>query len=180
MKYLVVSDIHGGKDSAAKVKALWESGNYTAILSLGDILYHGPRNDLPADYNPKECIALLKPLGQDIINVRGNCDGEVDEMVLGVPILRESNILFVGNRKIFMAHSHTLFPGKNLELRAGDVFLYGHTHIPMAKEKDGIYLCNPGSMTLPKENHPKTYGVLDETGFTIYTWDEKEYMRIAF
>lgn len=180
--YLVVSDLHGSLIAAQKIQELYATGKFKAILCCGDILYHGPRNDLPSDYAPKQVIAILNTMKQSIINVKGNCDGEVDQMVLQFPIENLTNTLYLQNRKVFMTHGHHLNPSSDLSfLNTGDIFLYGHVHLPYSYQNDqGIYILNPGSIALPKENHPKTYAILSETGFTICTLDDKEYQSVQF
>lgn len=180
MKYLVISDIHGALSGA---QAMLEAKNIhktDMILCLGDILYHGPRNDLPNDYAPKKVIPIMNQVKNEIIAVRGNCEAEVDQMVLEFPCMADYNILPLQNRKIFLSHGHIYSPSHLPTLNPEDAFLSGHTHIPTAKKENGIYLLNPGSISLPKENHPRTYALLDETGFTVYTLDHKQYMQIFF
>ena len=180
MKYLVISDIHG---AAEGIRSALEAISYhgcDAILCLGDVLYHGPRNELPADYAPKEVIARLNPLHEKITAVRGNCDAEVDQMVLDFPVTADYNILYLGGRKVFMSHGHIYGPEHLPRLQAGDVFLSGHTHIPTCEISEGIYLLNPGSCALPKGTHPRSYGILDEHGFTVYSLDLREYQSIHF
>ncbi|MBR2595440.1 MAG: phosphodiesterase [Solobacterium sp.] len=180
MKYLVISDIHG---AAEGIRSTLEAISYhgcDAVLCLGDVLYHGPRNELPADYAPKEVIARLNPLHEKITAVRGNCDAEVDQMVLDFPVTADYNILYLGGRKVFMSHGHIYGPEHLPRLQAGDVFLSGHTHIPTCEISEGIYLLNPGSCALPKGTHPRSYGILDEHGFTVYSLDHREYQSIHF
>ncbi len=177
-KLLVVSDIHGAMAGAELVLDALRTHNPDLILCLGDILYHGPRNDLPATYAPKQVIPIMNGLKDRIIAVRGNCEAEVDQMVLEFPVMGDYNILPFQGRKIFMSHGHVYGPAKLPVLNEGDIFLSGHTHIPTAHKKDGIYLLNPGSVSLPKENHPPTYGLFDETGFTVYKADHTPYMHI--
>lgn len=178
--YLVVSDIHGGVNGAKTILELLKTNDFTNILLLGDILYHGPRNDLPKDYAPKEVITILNSMATKIIAVRGNCEAEVDQMVLNFPCLADYNIIPFKGHKIFMSHGHIYSPDKLPLLNDNDIFLSGHTHIPTAYQKDGIYLLNPGSITLPKENHPCTYATLNEKSFTIYTRNHKAYKQISF
>lgn len=180
MKYLVVSDIHGALKGASAIKELEDFHETDAVLLLGDILYHGPRNDLPEDYAPKEVIPLISALKDRIIAVRGNCDAEVDQMVLGFPISADYNELFVGKHKVFMTHGHVYSPKNMPELSSGMIFLSGHTHLPEAHQKDGVFILNPGSISLPKGGHPCTYGILDKKGFKIFTLDHEEYMKISF
>ena len=180
MKYLVVSDIHGAYSGAKALEESFKYHNCDAILCCGDILYHGPRNDLPHDYEPKKVIEIIKSLTTDIITVRGNCDGEVDEMVLGFPIQSTTNYFYLDkDHKVCMSHGHVFSPEHLPPLKPHSIFLSGHTHIPTAGiNENGIYLLNPGSISLPKGNHPRTYAILDEKSFTIYTLDHTEYMHI--
>ena len=179
MKYLVISDLHGSKSSAAAVRGLLELHACSKILCLGDVLYHGPRNDLPSDYAPKEVIALLNPLAEKIIGVRGNCDAEVDQMVLDFDVHSDDQRIPFGSHRVYLTHGH-LEPEK-IRLTEGDIHLSGHTHVPVCERKDGIIYLNPGSMTLPKENHPRSYGVLEEDRFTVRKLeDHSVYMELRF
>lgn len=181
MKYLVVSDIHGALSGAEAVKKAKEYHQIQTVLCLGDILYHGPRNDLPEDYAPKKVITIMNDLKDNIIAVRGNCEAEVDQMVLQFACMADYNIIPMDQRKVFMSHGHIYSPDNLPSLTKGDIFLSGHTHVPTTNiNEEGIYLLNPGSVSLPKENHPRTYAVLSEDDFTIYTLDHKEYMHISF
>lgn len=178
--YLVISDIHGSLDGALLVKNAFKKHNADCILCLGDILYHGPRNDLPNDYYPKKVIPILNDLANYIISVRGNCDAEVDQMVLDFACTSDYNIIPYQNNKIFMSHGHIYSPNNLPTLNKGDLFLSGHTHIPTAElNNEGIYLLNPGSISLPKNGHPKTYGTLQNNIFNIYTIENDLYMSIT-
>lgn len=178
MKYLVISDIHGALHGAEMMMDAFTYHNCDWILCLGDILYHGPRNDVPEDYAPKKVIEIMNTQKDHITSVRGNCEAEVDQMVLNFPCMSDSNTIFIGNRRVFMTHGH-LFSENNLPpLNKGDLFLSGHTHIPVVKETDGIFFGNPGSASLPKQNHPCTYGILDESSFTVFTAEHKVYIKI--
>ncbi len=182
MKYLVVSDIHGSLSGAEALKESYLYHQADAILCCGDILYHGPRNDLPEDYAPKKVIEIIKSLTTEIISVRGNCDGEVDEMVLGFPLLSTTNYFYLTKKhKVCMSHGHVYTPVNLPPLKPSSIFLSGHTHIPTAGVNDnGVYLFNPGSISLPKENHPRTYAILEENHFTIYKLDHSVYMNKDF
>ncbi len=180
MKFLVISDIHGALSGAEAIVEAMKYHNLKQILCLGDILYHGPRNDLPEDYAPKKVIPIMNDLKNDIISVRGNCDAEVDQMVLEFPCMADYNIIPFDTHKVFMSHGHIYSPNNLPTLEENDCFLSGHTHIPTAKKENGIFLLNPGSISLPKENHPRSYAVLTEDDFTIYTLDHTEYMHIPF
>lgn len=180
MKYLVFSDLHGSFDALQFVLNAYKKYDCDAFLCLGDILYHGPRNDLPKSYNPKKVIEELNPYGPKILAVKGNCDGEVDQMVLNFPVLATYNSFYFNHRRFFLSHGHTYSPNNLPELENGSVFLSGHTHIPTAKKENGIYLLNPGSCALPKQNHPQTIAVLDENRFEIFKEDGSSYMHIDF
>lgn len=180
MKYLVVSDIHGDIVGATSAIEAFQYHHADKILCLGDVLYHGPRNDLPKDYAPKKVIALLNEYANSIVAVRGNCEAEVDQMVLNFPCMADYNIIPEKNRNLFLTHGHIYSPNHLPILAKNDCFLSGHTHIPTCDKKDDIYLLNPGSISLPKQNHPRTYAILDEEAFTIYTLDHQEYMKVTF
>lgn len=180
MKILVVSDIHGSYQSAHYIKKLLEETGAKVCCLLGDILYHGPRNDIPEGYEPKKVIRELNDISGQLIVVRGNCDSEVDQMVLEFPIMAEYNYILFDDRKIFVTHGHVYTVDEHPKLNDGDCMLSGHTHIPTAYEKDGIYYLNPGSITLPKENNPRSYGVLDENGFIVYSIEQEIIQFIEF
>lgn len=167
MKLFVISDIHGSVYYLEKAMERLEKENADMILILGDILYHGARNPLPKDYNPKEVIEILNNHKEKIIAIKGNCDSEVDEMVLEFPIMSTYSNIIYNDKRLFLTHGHIYNEENMVSLNKGDVFLYGHTHIPRAEKKDGIYYINPGSITLPKENNPHTYGVLEDDIFEI-------------
>jgi len=180
MKYLIISDIHGDVSSAAFLETTAQQIQPDRILCLGDILYHGPRNDLPEQYAPKKVIPIMNAMKDQMIAVRGNCDAEVDQMVLAFPCMADYNVIPFGSRNIFMSHGHIYSPEHLPNMKENDIFLSGHTHIPTAKKENNIYLLNPGSITLPKNGHPRTYAILDEHTFTIYTMDQDMYMKIDF
>lgn len=162
MKLMIASDIHGSAYYCKKMLEAFDRENAARLLLLGDILYHGPRNDLPRDYVPKEVIALLNERKQQILCVRGNCDTEVDQMVLEFPILADYCVLPVGDRLIYATHGHNYNMQIPPPLQPGDVLLHGHTHIPAWKPfgTDNLYL-NPGSVSIPKEQSAHGYMVLD-------------------
>ena len=172
MKYLIASDIHGSAYWAERLCAAIESEQPDRIVLLGDLLYHGPRNDLPREYAPKEVIPLLNGKKEKLLCVRGNCDAEVDQMVLEFPVLADYAVLPVGQRLIYATHGH-IYHVKNLPpLAPGDVLLHGHTHVPAWTEfgQGNLYL-NPGSVSIPKENSPHSYMTLE--GNTMQ-WKELE------
>ena len=180
MRWMIASDIHGSAKYCEKMFARFKEEQADRLILLGDLLYHGPRNDLPDGYAPKEVIELLNDHADELLCVRGNCEAEVDQMVLSFPVMADYNCLFFHDRRIFMSHGHVYGPGHLPDLPFGTMFLSGHTHIPTAYEKDGLLLCNPGSVSLPKNSHPCTYGLIDETGFTVYTFDHQVYMHAGW
>jgi len=160
MAYLIFSDIHGSEDSTKRMAALFNGGSYEGILLLGDLLYHGPRNDLPDGYAPKKVIQILNSLADKIVAVRGNCDAEVDQMVLTFPIMETYRTVDLDGRRFIMTHGHVYNEEKAPP--GGMAVLYGHTHIPVLHEVSGRLFYNPGSATIPKGGFPRSYGVFDE------------------
>lgn len=179
MKYLIASDIHGSFYYCEKLMEAFEKESAHKLILLGDILYHGPRNDLPAMYEPKKVIPILNEKKNQILAVRGNCDAEVDQMVLEFPIMADYAVLELKDgRQLYMSHGHVYNENNLLPMEEGDVFLYGHTHVLRAEEKNGIHFWNPGSVSIPKEGNPPTYGILEENRFVIKTFENeviKEY-----
>lgn len=160
MKLFVISDIHGSVYYLKKALEKFESTKSDLLVILGDILYHGPRNDLPREYNPKEVVKMLSEYKTKILAIKGNCDAYVDEMVLPFPLVSES-IIFNNGKRIFLTHGHILNKDNMPKLNAGDIMLYGHFHIPFIIEQDGIIIANPSSISLPKENNPESYMIID-------------------
>jgi len=172
MKWMIASDLHGSAYYCRKMLEAFEREGADRLFLLGDLLYHGPRNDLPREYAPKEVIPLLNGKKEKLLCVRGNCDAEVDQMVLGFPVLADYAVLPVGQRLIYATHGH-IYHVKNLPpLAPGDVLLHGHTHVPAWTEfgQGNLYL-NPGSVSIPKENSPHSYMTLE--GNTMQ-WKELE------
>lgn len=168
---MFISDIHGSSYYVAKAIEKYKEEGADYIVLLGDILYHGPRNSLPKEYEPKKVIQILNDLKDKIICVRGNCDAEVDQMVLEFPIMSDYNIIFHNNKRIFATHGH-LFNESNMPpIEDGDIIIHGHTHIPVAKKLDNRYILNPGSISLPKENNPNSYGIIEGKEFLIKDFD---------
>ena len=167
MNIMIASDIHG---SAYYCRLLMEAVRREQagrLLLLGDILYHGPRNDLPREYDPKAVIAMLSDLTIPVSSVRGNCDADVDQMVLPFPILSDSCLLFVEDKTIFATHGHLFHKDHLPPLSRGDVLLHGHTHVPAWEWLDeGVLYLNPGSAALPKEESPHSYMML--SGRDVY------------
>lgn len=161
MKLMIASDIHGSSYHCRKMLEAYEREQADRLLLLGDILYHGPRNDLPKDYNPKEVIAMLNPLKQSLLCVRGNCDTEVDQMVLDFPILADYCLLELDGQTIFATHGHHYNPENPPMLKDGDILLNGHTHIPANRNMGTYTYMNPGSVSIPKEGSAHGYMLYD-------------------
>lgn len=167
MKLFFISDIHGSEYYLSQAIEEFEKEGADYLIILGDILYHGARNDLPKAYNPKGIIKILNNYKDKIIAVRGNCDSEVDQMVLDFPIMSDSSDILYEGRRLFLSHGHIYNEDNMPSLRQGSAFIYGHTHILRAEKKNGIYFLNPGSISLPKENNPHSYGLLEGDLFEI-------------
>lgn len=174
MKWLIASDIHGSAFYCKMLIDAYNAEKADKLLLLGDILYHGPRNDLPKDYAPKAVIEMLNGIKNDILCVRGNCDTEVDQMVLTFPIMADYAVICEKGRFIYATHGHT-FNSLNLPpVKAGDILLHGHTHVPKCeKNPDHIYI-NPGSVSIPKENSPHSYMILENGCFYWKNLENKE------
>ena len=162
MKLMIASDIHGSGYYCEKMFQAYDAEKADKLVLLGDLLYHGPRNDLPEQYQPREVIRLLNERKQEILCVAGNCEASVDQMVLEFPVMADYAIFYIGERMIFATHGH-IHNEENLPmLKKGDILLHGHTHIPvMVNRGDYIYL-NPGSVSIPKENSAHSYMILED------------------
>ncbi len=177
MRIMIASDIHGSAFYCKKMLEAYKKENAERLLLLGDILYHGPRNDLPEGYNPKEVIAMLNPLSSELLCVRGNCDTEVDQMVLDFPMLAEYAILYLDGKVIFATHGHNFNPSNPPKIKKGDILLNGHTHIPAFEEKDGFTYVNPGSVSIPKDGSEHGYILLDGNTLQWKNLDSEVYME---
>ena len=177
MKLVIASDIHGAADACARLMAAIEQESPDRIVLLGDLLYHGPRNDLPADYAPKRVIEMLNSIADRVIAVRGNCEAEVDQMVLAFPCMADQNVLLDPNAPggpytLFLTHGHIYGPGYHNSvdawpaLPARSALVYGHTHIKVSEknEKRGAWVFNPGSVGIPKDGSA-SYGVYENGSF---------------
>lgn len=171
MKILIASDIHGSAFYCKKLLDAFEIEKDDKLLLLGDILYHGPRNDLPVQYDPKSVIAMLNPLKERIFCVRGNCDTEVDQMVLQFPIMAEYCLLEVNGHTVFATHGHKFNTSNLPPITNGDILLHGHTHVPVCDERDGYVYMNPGSVSIPKENSAHGYMILEGNTFVWKDFD---------
>ena len=151
MKLLIASDIHGSAYWCGKLLQLAQQEQPDKLILLGDVLYHGPRNDLPRDYAPKQVIAMLSDWADKILCVRGNCEAEVDQMVLNFPCMATYSQLLVDGRTLFLTHGHHYNPDQLPALKRGDVFLYGHTHVKLDEIRGEVRCLNPGSVSIPKD-----------------------------
>lgn len=167
MKLLIASDLHGSAYYCRKLLEAVKRENASKVLLLGDLLYHGPRNDLPLEYAPKDVAAMLNGIKEKLLCVRGNCDTEVDQMMLEFPVLSDSAMLCWEGAVIYAAHGHHDFPA----MQEGNVIVSGHTHIPVDYIKHGVRYINPGSVSIPKDNSWHGYIVLENE---IFTWKNLE------
>jgi len=176
MKIFFMSDIHGSAFFLKKAIDAYERENCKYMVLLGDILYSGPRNNFPKDYEPKEVLRILNKYADKIIAVRGNCDSEVDQMVLDFPILSDYSYLIYNNRRLFLTHGH-IYNRDNFQ-KAGkdDVLIHGHTHIPIAEKVEDRLILNPGSISLPKNNSSNSYAILEDNTFTVKDLDGNPFL----
>lgn len=179
MKVMFISDIHGSYLYAKKAIEIFEREKMDRLVILGDVLYHGPRNPLPQGYDCKKVAKLLNQYKDRIIAVRGNCDAEVDQMLLDFNVSKDYETLDVDGHHFFLSHGH-IYNEENLPiLNKGDIFVYGHIHKPVAKKKDILFVINPSSISLPKERK-NSYGVYEKDTFTVYTFDRQVVTSIDF
>lgn len=165
MKFIIASDIHGSAYYCRMLLEAFEKEKADKILLLGDILYHGPRNDLPKEYAPKEVIAMLNPLKDKILCVRGNCDTEVDQMVLDFPVLADYAVIVADNTVIYATHGHKYNEVNLPPVAEGDILFCGHTHIPVINKHEKYTYMNTGSVSIPKENSPHSFVVFENGNF---------------
>lgn len=165
MKLLIASDLHGSAYYTQKLLERCEQEAPEKLILLGDVLYHGPRNDLPREYAPKQVIAQLSPLAERILCVRGNCDCEVDQMVLPFPVLADYGWLYLDGRTIYLTHGHVVNKAHPLAFSKGDILLHGHTHIPACEDCGDFMYLNPGSVSIPKENSAHSYMTYEDGVF---------------
>lgn len=173
MKYFFASDIHGSSYYCKMMLDAYKKEKADRLVILGDLLYHGPRNDLPREYAPKEVIQMLNNHREELYVVRGNCDAEVDQMVLHFPIMADYCIIMDGQRTIYASHGHIYNENNLPPLKNGDIFIHGHTHVLKAEEREGYTLLNPGSVSLPKEGNIPSYAVLEDGLFQIKGFDSQ-------
>ena len=171
MKLMVASDIHGSKYYCQKTIEAFQREEADKLILLGDILYHGPRNDLPREYAPKEVISLLNPIKDRILCVRGNCDTEVDQMVLEFPIMADYAVILNGSNTIYATHGHKYNEDNLPPLQQGDILMNGHTHVPKCTQHSNYIYMNPGSVSIPKGGSAHSYMIIDGDD---YSWKSLE------
>lgn len=181
MKILLLSDIHGSRGACQQALQVYHDQQAERLILLGDLLNHGPRNPLPLDYDPPAVAESLNRHSAEILAVRGNCDNEADQTLLDFNIKADYNVLQLPDRRIFLSHGHIYDP-QHLPptFGPGDVFLFGHIHLPLAEKQEDYYLGNPGSCALPHQGYPPSYGLLTPTNFTVYDFSGKTLAMIAF
>ncbi len=162
MKLMIASDIHGSALYCRQMLEAYEREGAERLLLLGDILYHGPRNDLPDRYAPKEVLAMLNEVREELFCVRGNCDTEVDQMVLSFPVLADYAVFWLGGRLVYATHGHHYNPQTPPPLKKGDILLNGHTHVPKCEAFGEFLYLNPGSVSIPKEGSPRGYLIWED------------------
>lgn len=177
---MIASDIHGSAYYCSKMLEAYQKEHAERLVLLGDLLYHGPRNDLPKDYNPKEVISMLNKLKEDILCVRGNCDAQVDQMVLAFPIMAEYCILCQENYTIYATHGHVFHEQNVPPLKQRDILIHGHTHIPACHEYEHYIYMNPGSISIPKEGSQAGYMIIDGKDFLWKDLDGKVYKQYHY
>ncbi len=180
MKLMFASDIHGSLYYAEKTVNAFKAEKAEKLILLGDLLYHGPRNDLPKDYNPKGVIELLNGCNQNIMAVRGNCEAEVDQMVLDFNVMADYALIFEKGRTWFITHGHIYNTSNPPKLNRGDLLIHGHTHIQTVEEQpEGYVYINPGSVAIPKNGSSHSYMIYDDGKFEIKDFEgnvTKEYI----
>ncbi|ABP61514.1 phosphodiesterase [Enterobacter sp. 638] len=174
MKLMFASDIHGSLPATERVLSLFEQSGAQWLIILGDVLNHGPRNALPEGYAPAQVADKLNQYAGEIIAVRGNCDSEVDQMLLHFPITAPWQQVLLENCRLFLTHGHLFGPDNLPALTTGDVLVYGHTHIPVAERRGEIMHFNPGSVSIPKGGHAPSYGVLDDNQLRVIALNDQQ------
>ena len=177
MKLMIASDIHGSARWCERMLEAWRREAPERLILLGDLLYHGPRNDLPEAYAPKEVIAMLNGVAPHVLCVRGNCEAEVDQMVLAFPVMADYGVLFAEGHALYATHGHVHNEGNPPPLQPGDVLLCGHTHVPCCRRHEEFIYANPGSVAIPKQNTPHSYAVLEAGTMVWKDLEGGEFMR---
>ena len=171
MKWIIASDIHGSAHWCRRLLEAFEREGADRLMLLGDILYHGPRNPLPEGYAPAEVAAMLNSMSESICCVQGNCDSQVDQMVLDFPIMADYALLSYKERLIYFTHGHIHSSEQPPKLKKGDILVHGHTHVSVCEDHGYYTYLNPGSASLPKAGYPHSYLVF-ENG--VFTWKDMD------
>ncbi len=179
MKLMIASDIHGSAYYCEKLLAAYDREGADRLLLLGDVLYHGPRNDLPKEYAPKKVIEMLNQRRNEILCVRGNCDTEVDQMVLEFPVLADYAVIAEGETVIYATHGHNYNETKLPPMANGSILLNGHTHVSKCTVHDGYVYMNPGSVSIPKEGTAHGYMIFESGKFVWKDLDGVEYLSYS-
>lgn len=179
MKFFIASDIHGSAYYCEKLLEAFDREGADRLILLGDILYHGPRNDLPGDYSPKRVIDLLNARKSRILCVRGNCEADVDQMVLEFPVLAEYALMPVGERMVFITHGHKFNKDSLPPLEKGDILLHGHTHVTACDDMGDYVYMNPGSVSIPKDGSPRGYILLEGNSFVWKNLEGEPFMQYS-
>lgn len=181
MKWMIASDIHGSAKYCRLLLQRYDEERAERLLLLGDVLYHGPRNDLPEEYDPKAVIRMLNERAEEILCVRGNCEAEVDQMVLDFPVLADYALLPLGKHVVYVTHGHVMNEGHLPPMKQGDILLHGHTHVPACVRHETYVYMNPGSVSIPKEGSPRGYMILEDPEGPVFCWKKldtgEEYME---
>ena len=175
MKWMIASDIHGSAKWCERMLAFWREAEPERLLLLGDLLYHGPRNDLPEAYRPKAVIALLNALSPAPLCVRGNCEAEVDQMVLDFPVMADYAWVPLDGRVLYLTHGHVYGEERPPKLAPGDILMCGHTHVPGLRRHEGFIYVNPGSVAIPKDGSPHSLCLLEDG---ILSWIDLDDGRV--
>lgn len=179
MKLMIASDLHGCAQYCSALLDAYRREGAEKLVLLGDLLYHGPRNGVPEAYDPAAVIDLLNGAKDELICIRGNCDSDVDQMVLEFPIMSEFAVLFAFGRRLYLTHGHVMNEDNPPKVQSGDIVLSGHTHIPVCHNKNGVLFMNPGSVSIPKGGSERGYMIIDEDAAIWKTLDGKVYMEHA-
>lgn len=171
MKLIIASDIHGSAYWCRKLMELAQQEQPDRLILLGDLLYHGPRNDLPREYAPKQVIPMLSQWADKILAVRGNCEAEVDQMVLPFPCMADYAQLCCDGLQLYLTHGHLRDPRNLPPLSSGTVFLSGHTHVKLDEMVGDVRCLNPGSVSIPKDGSHSCL-IYDNGTFRFHLWEE--------
>ena len=174
MKLFIASDIHGSAHFAELMLSEFDKSGADRLVLLGDILYHGPRNDLPADYSPKRVAEMLNKYADRIISVRGNCEAEVDSLMLDFTVTSDYGVIFDGIGSLYLSHGHRTVP----KMPYGSFYITGHTHIPHDYTENGVRYLNPGSVSIPKNDSPHSVIIYEDSDVKWYDIVNKKYYTI--